>query len=473
MNRAVSPNQTALPRERASSKTNLQKNERFNARPLLTGDWIVNWNYTSTMKNIKSTCLSLVMLAAAVFGASGESFRTDINPALQYYQALLVAPELSQSDRDFLFTNEWRSGKLPERLGELVARYDNQFKLLRQAARSSVPCDWGIDMSPGPATLLPHLARIRAIAQAARLRVMWDLQQGRPTDARDDLLAVFALGRNSARDGVLISALVQIAVEDIICSTVAESLHLFSPEILKQLADGLAAAPPRCTMAACIPMEKSSFVDWLANRIADLQKENPGNDAAVMAGARELVTALEGPGEGRSAQTRPSLWEQVATASGGTSEGVVGLLRDEERLYDRLAAVMALPQSDYDSQAKQLTAEIQKSANPFVSLTFPAFERARQRELAMLVELAMVQAAVAYKLNGDPGLKSVPDPAGQESFAFERFVFEGVDRGFKLKSVYAGRGFPEVLIFVEKDGAPFYVSGAKAGQALARSSATR
>src|SRR6266571_3730064 len=224
------------------------------------------------MKTMKSICwLTCIVIAGAV-GANGGQFRTDINPALKFYQAFIVAPNLPQAERDYLFTNDWRGQKLPERFGELVARYDNEFKLVRQAAQATVPCDWGIDMSPGPATLLPHLARIKAIAQVARLRAMWDLQQGRAADARDDLLAVFALGRNSARDGVLISALVQIAVENIVCSTVAENWHQFTSDILKQLTDGFAAAPPRGTMAACIPMEKSSFLDWLADKILELRK---------------------------------------------------------------------------------------------------------------------------------------------------------------------------------------------------------
>ena len=312
------------------------------------------------------------------------------------------------------------------------------------------------------------------MAQAARLRAMWSLQNGQQAEARDDLLAAFALGRNSARDGVLISALVQIAVENIVCSTVAENFYQFSPEILKQLADGFAAAPPRGTMAACIPIEKSSFLDWLVDKILELQTENPGNDAKVMAGIRELLASFDGTGEGQTRQEQPSLWEQVTKAAGGTSERVLRLLREEEALYQRLAVIMALPQSEYEAQAKQFSAEIQKSTNPFVSLSFPAFEKARQKEFAILVELAMVQAAVEYKLHGEPGLKTVTDPGGQVSFAFKRFVFEGVDRGFELKSAYAGRGFPEVLIFAEKDGPPFWVNGNNAGhRALPRSPAAK
>src|SRR5437016_3682423 len=136
------------------------------------------------MKTIKSLCLLLLMVTALPPLVSGAPARTDINPALLYFQAFQVAPDLSPPDRDYLFDREWRGQKPPDRFGALVSRYDNEFKLIRQAAQSKVPCDWGIDMSPGPATLLPHLARCKSVAQAVRLRLLWALQNGRPDDAR-------------------------------------------------------------------------------------------------------------------------------------------------------------------------------------------------------------------------------------------------------------------------------------------------
>ena len=417
------------------------------------------------MKTMKSTGWWLLIVIVGSVGASGGQFRTDINPAMQYYQAFQVAPNLPQAERDYLFTNDWRGQKLPGRFGELLSGYDSQFKLVRQAAQATVPCDWGIDMSPGPATLLPHLARNKAIAQVARYRAMWDLQNGRPEDARDDLLAAFALGRNSSRDGTLISALVQIAIENIVCSTVAENCYRLSPETLKQIVDGFAAAPPRGTMAACIQTEKAFFRDWFMGKILELQKENPGNDAKVMAGIHDLLSSLEGAGDEQPNQASPNRWEQVAEAAGGTSDGVLKLLREMEPLYQRLAVIMALPQPDYEAPAKEFSAEIANSTSPFVSLAFPDFEKARQKEFSILAELAMVRAAVEYKVNGEPGLQSVSDPCGTGPFSFQRFLFEGVDRGFELKSAYAGRGFREVLIFVEKDGPPFLVNGKNAGQA--------
>jgi hypothetical protein len=429
------------------------------------------------MKNIRTICLSL-LIATGAAAVGGESFRKDINPALRYYQAFLVAPDLSQPDRDYLFTNEWRGQNLPERFGDLIARYDKQFKLVRQAGEAVVPCDWGIDMTPGPATLLPQLARNKAIAQAAKLRALWDVQHGKEAEARDDLLGAFALARNSSRDGTLIAALVQIAMETIVCNTVAENFHRFSPETLKELIAGFDAAPARGTVSACMASEESFFVDWLVSKVVQLQNENLGNDAKVMAGIRELVVETLGPEEGQNLSrligARESrIWDQVTKAAGGTSEGVLKLLRDMKPQYEKAAVILALPRAQYEEQMRQFKAEIDRSANPFMAQMFPSVEKCRQKEFAVVVTLAMVRAAVEYKLHGQEGLQRVTDPCGQGPFAFERFNFQGVDRGFKLTSAFDGRGFPEVLIFVEKDGPPFHVNWQHAGEAIAKTSSTK
>jgi hypothetical protein len=121
---------------------------------------------------------------------------------------------------------------------------------------------------------------------------------------------------------------------------------------------------------------------------------------------------------------------------------------------------------------KQFNTEVQQSQNPFASSLFPLFEQIRQRDFATMLELAMMRAAVEYKLHGEPGLKSVTDPYGKGPFIFQRFIFEGVDRGFELKSTYTGRRWQEMLIFIEKGGPPiFYVSGPRAGKAVPTSSA--
>jgi len=420
------------------------------------------------MKTTRSICLFLLMLTGTLPGARGETFRTDINPALLYYQAFLVAPELAAADYDYLYKEAAHGQKLPERFGTLITNYDNQFKLVREAAQQKVPCDWGVDMSKGPATLLAHLARAKAVVQGARFRAMWDLQHDRQADARDDLLAAVALARNVSRDGTRISLMVQIASEAIVCSTVVENFGRFSPETLKQLVDGFDAGPPRGTVVACIPMEKANLEYWLLGKTLELQKANPGDDAKVMAAIHEHLASMFGLRATMESGTSEGTdwWKQLTQAAGGTSEGVVKQIRDLESFEPKLALLLALPPREYESQVEQFKAELRQSPNPLPYLLFPTAEQPRKREIRILVSLAMVRAAMEYKLRGEPGLQSVTDPCGKGPFAFRRFVFQGVDRGFELKSAYAGLGFPCALIFVEKAGPPFYIDGPHIGQAV-------
>jgi hypothetical protein len=441
------------------------------------------------MNALKSICLSLLVVAGVSAGASGQPSATNINPALLYYQAFLVAPDLSEADHDYLWTTEWQGQVLPERFGKIMAGYDNEFKLLREAARATVPCDWGIDMSEGPATLLPHLARTKAVLLTAKFRALWALQHGRQADAREDLVAAFVLGRNGARDGTLISTLVQRVTEAIYCSTVAELFDQFSTENLQQLLEGMDAAPARRTGADCVPTERAFFQDWVLRRIQELQQANPGDDVKVMAGINDLFastlypqkeTEEPQPGQTRMAgsgswvptalvrerDSQPgNWWERLTQAAGGTSAGMVKLIRDLESFDQPLALALALPHGEYESGMEQLKVEMQRSPNPLPSLLLPAWERVRSKELRSLMSLAMVRAAVEYKLHGLAAMQSVTDPWGPGPFEFQRFVFQGVDRGFELKSACRVNGWPEVLIFVEKDGPPFYVMGSNAGQA--------
>jgi hypothetical protein len=402
------------------------------------------------MNTTKCICLALLFLSMP--GARGETFRTDINPALQYYRAFLKAEPPSGADSDYLWSKEGKEQKLPERFSQIVANYDNQFIMVRRAAHATVPCDWGIDYSDGPNILLPHLGRAKAVAQVAQLRAVWELQHGRQDDARDDLLAAFVLARNAGSDPILISALVQCAIEALDYGTMAQYFGEFSPGTLQQLVDGFDAAPARHTMAACIPTEKTAINDWELHRILELQKAHPSDDAKVMAGVREMGDT--------------NLWSRIDAASGGTSEGIVKLVREMEPLYPRVAELMALPQPEYEIQAKQFFADCHKSTNLFITESAIGWEKSRPREFRVQAQLAMVHAAVEYRLHGESGLKSIMDPFGNGPFDFQRFVFKGVHRGFELKSAYAGADAPFVMIFVEKQGPAFHITGPNAGKAI-------
>jgi hypothetical protein len=416
-------------------------------------------NESDFMNAIKSIFLASLAVVNATVASDAQDFRTDINPALRYYQAMILEPSLSPADHDYLFTNEWRGKMLPARFGDLVSNFDASFEMMNEAGKASVACDWGVDLIPGPQSLLPELARSKSLAKTAMLGVLWDLQNGQETEARDKLLGAYALGRNTSRDGTLIGVFVECALENIVLDSVAANYYSFSAETLQQLADGFDAAPAQGTMAnAILTGERAIFHGWLDRKVRQLRQESPGDDAKVMARLRKLFESLAD----ESGHTNQ--WDAVIT-SAGTSEGVLKYADDDE-LYQNAAKILALPRPEFEAQAQSFQAGVDRATNPLVALTFPGVIKARPKEFMAEALLGMFHAAVAYKLHGEEGFRSVNDPFGQGPFQFDRFSFEGVDRGFKVTSAYAGRGFPVTLIFVESPGVPFLCSGAKAGQPL-------
>jgi hypothetical protein len=413
------------------------------------------------MKSLKTLLTAAVMLlpAGVLPLQAGERFRTDINPALLYWQAWGAMPTLSEPDHGYLFTNEWRGQRLEARFGELLRQYDNSFKLLRRAAKARVPCEWGCDLSDGPEAILPGLAKAKAVVQTARLRVMWHLQNSEQAAARDDLLAAFVLGRNLATDGILISALVQIAIENICGSIIAENFSRFSPETLQEILAGIDASPARGTMVRCVATERESFAGWLIRKLEDFRAESP-DDPQVMERMRKLFQNVLTHPE----QPDPQLGDKVFQAAGGTSAGLIRYVKELWPLYDEVAGILAMPYQDSLSRWKAFDEKVKSHPNLLVKEFFAAFEKCRKRECGAELKLAMVHAAVAYRVAGEAGLQRVKDPVAKEPFQVRRFVFDGVDRGFELKSNVNWRGFEETLIFVEKDGPLFYLHGPSAGK---------
>jgi hypothetical protein len=411
------------------------------------------------MTRSKVSAAAWILAAGLLPGASGGTIRPDINPALRYYQAFMTAPDMKQADRDYLFTNEWRGRELDARCRDLLAGFNSEFVLAKAAIGATAPCDWGIELRErGPYTLLPHLGRAKTVAQAARLKVMLALREGREKDAKDDLLTALTLARRVSGDNTLISLLVQIAMENIVNVSVAENYFRISPGTMKELEAGYDAAPPRRLVADSAAGEKAIGCDWLDGELHEIQARHRGEDQRACQEILRMfdsITASEGTNP-------PVKWP----ASLKTSDDFIRLQREAQAYYERWAAIMSEPYPGYQAKIEQLSAEVQNSENTIVRLFMPALEKARNREFAIQAKLAMVRAAMEYKIGGEEAFKKVADPFGNGPFAMRPFVMDGEARGFELWSEFAGNGFPETMIFIEKDGAPFYIDGKNAGKPL-------
>jgi hypothetical protein len=406
--------------------------------------------------------LALFLIGCATASAEEARFRKDINPALRYYQAFMLAPQLPSPDRDFLLTNEWRGVKLESRFSELLQGYDPEFYLLRHAAAAETRCDWGIDLTEGPNARLPGYAPAKTTAQIARLRTLWNLQHSRQTEARDDLIAVMALARNVSSDGILLATLIQFAMENITASVIAENYSRWEPEMLNELANPK-HLPARGLVADCVPVEKRAFHGWLLMKTREIQSASI-DESEKLARIRDLFNGIVGENDNDA----KAFGERVVTVAGGKVEGVIKLVEELNPLYDEAAVILALPYREFGPRMKQWMERIEAGSNPLAANFLKVFEKCRAREFAMLAKSAMLRAAAEYKLHGPAGLASVPDPFGDGPFQMQRVVVENIDRGFELRSRLRNQDYNEVLVLVEKEGPALFVDGAKAGTLVSK-----
>jgi len=403
-----------------------------------------------------------VLLGYTVALSAAEQFRTDINPALLYHQGLLLVPQLSDKDHKHLFETEWRTKALDERATSLVTSYRNVLKMLRRAAASQVPCDWGIDMSDGPATLLPALARFKSVAHVACLRARMHLAAGNQEAAREELLATFAMARNISTDGTMISVLVQIAIENIVSSFIAENFYQFPRETLQQFAVRLNSGPPRGSIAQSMASEKSTFYDWLLARITEAEAESAGNERRLHTRVRELWKN----NFAESDENADRMVNEWINATDGSAAGLINYVRQLDGLYYELTQITGLPLQEYQGRYAAFEENVRTNSNVLARNYFPGIGKAMAREFAIQAKLAMFQAALVYKLQGPDAFHAIADPFGNGPFTLRRFVLDGVDRGFELESKLNCGEHVEKLILIEKPGPAVRVDGKDAGQKI-------
>jgi hypothetical protein len=302
--------------------------------------------------------------------ASAIPPRTDINPALLYFQAFNKFPELDPAESKVLNTES--SGAVSAEERAVASLFDTPFKLLLRARTMKAPCDWGSDIADGPHAFVPNLIKIRTAAHVAIFRARIALADGQQTQARDELLAVSALGRNAAVGSSLVGTMIQVAVDRMVLDFISAHFNELKAQTRAELAAGLNGPPARQTVADAMANEQVGFQDWLIGKLEEFRGTKT-DDAKALDQFRALMAD--------TFSSEADLADRIIEASGGTPAGVIAYIKRVEPFYAQSLRIARASESDIKRELSEFEKAINTTTNLIARVVLPNIGRARAREL--------------------------------------------------------------------------------------------
>lgn len=173
------------------------------------------------------------------------------------------------------------------------------------ATAGEVPvCDWGVDYSLGPATLLPHLSPVRRLCQATAWEAAYRASAD-STHATDLFLEGLRMARRLESDTTLISQLCAAAAERSCLEALARNLKQIAPQDLARLAAGIPDPHGDERWQNAMFGESDCLTGWLIEHVLDMTRSNrftqatgTGDGTTTNALARDLrlCALLQVPG---------------------------------------------------------------------------------------------------------------------------------------------------------------------------------
>jgi hypothetical protein len=360
--------------------------------------------------------LSLLLFCAA---SAQPAPQLPQNAALQYWQAFNFLPH-DQAELDKLV--DWR--KLP-----LEDKSDSQSNSLRylHAGAQIKQCDWGIDLSQGPYTLLPFLNKSRPLTYQACLRVRFDISGKKWADAVAHGADALVAARHVTNPPVAISLLVSFANERDAIDALSSGLNSFDRESLARLIARLDSLPPVPTLSDSLKFESEMSVEWAVKKARSAGPNPNWHETFGFLGIRE-------------GQTDFNAIDQPVKDAGGTPETVAAKIEALLPFYQEAQKLNSagLSQSEYNKQAQQLLSKY--ASNPFAKPILPQLDGIHNAVIAAQTRMALLRAAIAVVQNGPDAAKKFTDPSDHQPF-----TYQPKPDGFELTSKIIYRNQPVAL----------------------------
>ncbi|RBP35881.1 hypothetical protein DES53_11947 [Roseimicrobium gellanilyticum] len=326
--------------------------------------------------------------------AKKEKF-TDSNPALLYWQAFALLPELKQPQLKIITeVLEGRLSASDPSVGTLLGSTRRALERFARAARGTQPCVWGTTLDEGPFAPMPHLTKLQQMCRLALVQVEAHYASGELEKAWTWTKHVHAAARHLAAEPLLITTITQQGVEQQAIRTTARHALSLDTDHGQAIIGDMKAMPPLHTVREALTGEHA-MADWMRHMVLGIQN-SPENEQAMLDVAQSLLNA-----QSQDADSSKSAAAKQALAS---MEEWKKNAEQGRELQARAEAASTKPWKDYQADLKEMHASL-VDAGQVLKNTLPAFEGAMRKQFETqtlhIMLFAVLQPPDEGHLNGE------------------------------------------------------------------------
>lgn len=226
--------------------------------------------------------LPLLALSVFIWAPSRPAAAADptpsTNPALLYWQAAALLQPVS--DDGIKNLEKMTAGETPADPAQIAKLYFGPMEtLLKKAANSEAPCDWGVPLGDGPDTVLSYPSKMQQMAKIAIMEAQAAFADDRVAAGMDWLLTVHRMARHTGTGELYITFIVQSLLNELAIRTAAQHCLAWDESTRHAYAAQLLALPKLPTWRASYLQDQKMATDWLERR---LQTDGPQRGAELV-----------------------------------------------------------------------------------------------------------------------------------------------------------------------------------------------
>jgi hypothetical protein len=303
-----------------------------------------------------------------------------INPALLYWQAAALLPNLTDDQAKDLRAMAAGGPLDAAKIKDLLAA-KSSLHLLQKAANSTAPCEWGFPTEDGPEMALPQISKMVELANVAIVEAETSFADGKTREGMDWLIIAHRMARHAGAGDLLISNLVQFAIETNALRAAARHCLNWDEQTRLAYASMLEALPPLHSTQKAFVTEQM-FIDWV--------------DHKFQAGGKAELERLMQEWQDRPPDNKMKPEGKAALSANLEPTAFQASLAEWRSIHSRVTTAVGSPWTQAQSELQKLKDEVAHSSYFLVRITMPQVVSAAEKQYAIATMHTMLGAALEH-----------------------------------------------------------------------------